>query len=539
MKITNSWPVLLLIIFLTLVSSPGASAAGLSDVKTVFVILLENHDWSLIFETTNCPYIKQTLLPMASFCSQYYNPFGLHPSLPNYLWLEAGTNFAVTEDFSPAELPPIAAPHLASLLEKAGISWRTYQEGIPGNTCPTNDILQTAYVVHHNPFVYFADVLDFSHCTNHVRPYGELAADLRNNTVARYNFITPNLTNDMHDLGAGYANEMVEGDHWLSMELPKILASDAYRNNGAIFILWDEGSGCDPPIGCIVLSPLAKGHAYSSAIPYTHSSTLRTMQDIFGVQPYLNDAAQAPNLSDLFVGSPMAHEDVLWFDDRLPNGAVPGADGGDGWHWVTNNPAPFSGLAAHQSNQNPASHQHFFTYACATFAIKEGDVLFAYVYLNGANPPSEIMLQWDDGSWDHRAYWGANLLNYGVEGTAGDRFMGPLPPVGRWVRLEVPARLVALEGSTLRGMAFTLYGGQAAWDYVGKRFPTAASISRIAGGITISWPSVAGQTYRIVSKTNLTAPNWSELSGPVTATNSTTTWRDNFSRGQQFYRIVQ
>jgi len=66
----------------------------------------------------------------------------------------------------------------------------------------------------------------------------------------------------------------------------------------------------------------------------------------------------------------------------------------------------------------------------------------------------------------------------------------------------------------------------------------AASISRVAGGVTVNWPSVAGQIYRVVYKTNFT-DNWRELSGPVTATASTTTWSDSASGRQRFYQIVQ
>src|SRR5205814_2913032 len=84
--------------------------------------------------------------------------------------------------------------------------------------------------------------------------------------------------------------------------VPNILASEAYLDNGAIFILWDEGSYdfSDGPIGCLVLSPLAKGNGYSNAVYYSHSSMLRTLQDIFGVQRYLRDAANATALNDLF-----------------------------------------------------------------------------------------------------------------------------------------------------------------------------------------------------------------------------------------------
>jgi hypothetical protein len=78
------------------------------------------------------------------------------------------------------------------------------------------------------------------------------------------------------------------------------------------------------------------------------------------------------------------------------------------------------------------------------------------------------MLQWNDGSWDHRAYWGANNLGYGVDATVGRHYMGALPPTGQWVQLKVPASAVGLEGRTLNGMAFTLYGGRAVWDAAGR-----------------------------------------------------------------------
>jgi hypothetical protein len=92
------------------------------------------------------------------------------------------------------------------------------------------------------------------------------------------------------------------------------MASDAYKNHGAIVIWFDEseqdGVAGDNPddfnhtIGEIVISPRARknvnGIPYASPINYTHSSDLRTMQNIFDVGPYLGDAANATDLSDLF-----------------------------------------------------------------------------------------------------------------------------------------------------------------------------------------------------------------------------------------------
>jgi hypothetical protein len=100
--------------------------------------------------------------------------------------------------------------------------------------------------------------------------------------------------------------------------------------------------------------------------------------------------------------------------------------------------------------------------------INPGDTMIAYVYIDPANPPNEVMLQWNDGTWEHRAYWGVNDIGWGVNGTGSRYYMGALPSTGQWVRLEVPASLVGLEGHILNGMAFTLYNGRATWDYAGK-----------------------------------------------------------------------
>ncbi len=277
--------------------------------RTVFLIVMENHNWSDIKQSSSAPYINSTLLPMASHAEQYYNPPGLHPSEPNYLWLEAGTNFGVTTDDDPAVNHQSSTQHLVTLLEQAGISWKSYQEDIDGTVCP----LQSSglYAPKHNPMVFFDDVTNTndaasSYCIAHVRPFSELASDLQNNTQARYNFITPNLCNDMHNTCSPMNDSVRQGDTWLSQQLPIILNSQAYQNGGVVFITWDEGESADSsetsdgPIGLILLAPDAKGGGYSNTIHYTHSSTLRTIQELFGVTPLLGDAANATNLSDLF-----------------------------------------------------------------------------------------------------------------------------------------------------------------------------------------------------------------------------------------------
>jgi len=278
-----------------------AGARGAPPIRTVFVILMENQSWASIKGNANAPYINNVLLPQASHCEQYYKQGS--PSLPNYLWLEAGTAFGIQDDQPPSVHHQSTTNHLVTLLNRAGISWKAYEENISGAVVPLTDAYP--YATRHNPFVYFDDVTgtnnpNYPYGIAHIRPYAELARDLTNNTVAAYNFITPNVCNDMHDSCAPVSNPISQGDTWLASEIPKILNSAAYTNHGAIFVVWDEGDAAGGPVGMIMLSPLARGNGYASTVHNSHSSLLRTIQEIFKVTPLLGDAANATNLSDLF-----------------------------------------------------------------------------------------------------------------------------------------------------------------------------------------------------------------------------------------------
>jgi phospholipase C len=280
----------------------SATQPSTPNIKTVWIILMENHNWSQILGSKRAPYIN-SLLPSFSHAEQYFNPPGNHPSLPNYLWLEAGTNFGILNDDPPSVNSQPTTQHLVTFLKTNNISWKTYQENIDGMSCPL--VSSGEYAVRHNPFVYFDDVTsnldpNSTYCLAHVRPFTEMASDLApGGTVAQYNFITPNLCDDMHDKCKPYHDPIEQGDIWLHKNLQIILNSAAYNAGGAVFITWDEAATGDGPIGMIIVSPFAKV-GYQNSIHYTHGSTLRTMQEIFGVTPLLNDAAAETDLSDLF-----------------------------------------------------------------------------------------------------------------------------------------------------------------------------------------------------------------------------------------------
>jgi hypothetical protein len=176
-----------------------------------------------------------------------------------------------------------------------------------------------------HPMVFFDDTNGGNNTTpknslsTHYAPLKQLIVDLANDTAADYNWITPDQFNDMHtSLGGGYktligdAAKIKQGDDFLGQIVPIIMASNAYKNDGVIILWWDESESVEGEnandfnhtIGEIIISerahPNVNGLPYASPINYTHSSDLRTMQEIFGVGPVLGDTANANDLSDLF-----------------------------------------------------------------------------------------------------------------------------------------------------------------------------------------------------------------------------------------------
>ncbi|MBA3846927.1 MAG: autotransporter-associated beta strand repeat-containing protein, partial [Planctomycetes bacterium] len=161
--------------------------------------------------------------------------------------------------------------------------------------------------------------------------------------------------------------------------------------------------------------------------------------------------------------------DTVYVEDALPAGATPDVSN-ETWNWVASAPAPYSGTLAHQSASVAGMHQHYFYDATATMTVPAGAVFFQYVWINPLDPPRELMIQWhatDGSTWEHRAYWGTPELYWGTDGTDSYRSFGAMPPLGQWVRLEIPASLVGLEGITVSGMAYSLAGGQVTWDRSG------------------------------------------------------------------------
>ncbi|MFF0204438.1 LamG-like jellyroll fold domain-containing protein [Streptomyces sp. NPDC005017] len=181
----------------------------------------------------------------------------------------------------------------------------------------------------------------------------------------------------------------------------------------------------------------------------------------------------------------------LWVDDTLPDGAETDTDQ-DSWEWVTENPAPSTGVRCHRSQITAGRHQHRFRLPATGFPVDRGDVLVTDVWVDPLHPPRQIMLQWQDadGSWEHRAYWGEDLIDRGTDQTDSRRRIGALPEPGEWVTLRVPARLVGLEHSTVHGIGYVLFDGRAAWDRTGRM--TARAAAATSGHLQAAYQALLG-----------------------------------------------
>lgn len=330
-----------------------------------------------IYQNPNAPFINSLVNGTAkgisnqvAYANAYHNvlatPSGnnphIHPSEPNYIWAEAGDNLGIFNDNDPfaASGPTNQTTnlHLATLLSNSGHTWKSYQEDIDlakdangkltnvplspdqytvplssfsGNFSSGvnqfNGSTQYNYAAKHNPMVIFDDTDGGNNPTtsNPLRmqyaPLQQLFTDLANNSVAEYNWITPDQYNDQHTaLTGGYKGltgdsaNIKQGDDFLAQVVPVIMASKAYQDNGVIILWWDEaesdgasGDNADDfnhTIPEIIISKHARqnvnGVPYASTVNLTHSSDLKTMEEIFHLTPLLRDAANVPDLSDLF-----------------------------------------------------------------------------------------------------------------------------------------------------------------------------------------------------------------------------------------------
>lgn len=246
----------------------GGRFDGFPHMKHVFVIMMENTSYSALLSpsNTNTTFI-QSLASTYGLATNYYGV--THTSLPNYVAVSSGSTWGSNaDDEAQADQGYFNHLSLFDQLSQAGVSWRGYQESMPSagytgdygsctNPNPDPDCTSSAtgtalYVRKHNPFMQYPDIFNNPAAADKVVPLTQLTHDLNTGRVADFNWITPNICNDMHGGAPScpYANSPTDanqmalyqdGDNFLHTWVTAIMSSRAWTANSAIFIMWDEG----------------------------------------------------------------------------------------------------------------------------------------------------------------------------------------------------------------------------------------------------------------------------------------------------------
>jgi phosphatidylinositol-3-phosphatase len=394
-------------------AAEGSVPEGAPHLQHIFLIMMENHGYSQIINNPNAPFIN-AYAKEANIGTNYFAI--AHPSLTNYLEVVGGSNFGIHTDNYPdwhnatcitnlasgitatdnpasplicpisgtgidAATPAIDTSNetqgppgdinidgvqsipaatdtvgktIADQLDRANLSWKSYQEGLPpsgadginfsdgffsnntnfslitpAQTPPlTQADIVALYAAKHNPFVYFRRVQEGRDRDDSLRNVvsfegsNGLFADLGSGRVPTFSFIAPNQCNDQHGRGnagafcnfdasddgsqAGLNPALIyQGDVTVQKLVSAIHRSRVWREEkSAIVVVWDENDYSQAPNTnqvIVIVDTNYGDHGISSAQRYTHFSLLKTMEAAFHL-PCLNHACDSnvAVMSDLF-----------------------------------------------------------------------------------------------------------------------------------------------------------------------------------------------------------------------------------------------
>jgi len=318
--------------FVFLVANAGTSAATTSGGATVprydhiFVIVEENHGFGDVIGNPAAPNLN-ALANTFGLATQYYGVS--HPSEPNYVGLLGGSTFGISSD-DPYYINRVDAPSLITQLDRAGISWKAYLQGLPHPgyqdicypaKCNGTPDVDPLYASKHDAIQNFTTSLNPTDWSRQV-PVGQLFGDLASGNVPRFDYVIPDECHDMHgdppfcidggDPGDPQDQHLVGiGDAYLGNLVSHITGAPFWsQGNNAIAIVYDEGDfnrGCcgANPGGGRVASIIVTSHGprgLKDPTPYNHYSLLQTIQRSLGLGclQHTCDTSNVTSMTPLF-----------------------------------------------------------------------------------------------------------------------------------------------------------------------------------------------------------------------------------------------
>jgi hypothetical protein len=262
----------------TITPTAGSGSGAIPSFDHIAVIVFENKEYSSIIGKSSLPNFNNLAKANALLTQSYAIR---HPSLPNYIALTSGSTQGITSDCTSCYL---SVTNLADSIEASGRSWKAYMESMPS---PCHVGSSGLYTQKHNPFIYYNNIRQTgSRCKADVVPLTQLDADISNNTLPNFVWISPNLCNDSHDCSLATA------DKFLGAIVSKITSSSAFGANSLIIVTFDEGTTSANGGGHIVtilISPQVQP-GYQDGTTYSGYSILKTIEKAWGL-PYLGQTA--------------------------------------------------------------------------------------------------------------------------------------------------------------------------------------------------------------------------------------------------------
>jgi acid phosphatase len=264
----------------------------------VVIVVEENHSFEQVIGSPAMPYLN-SLTQQGALATQYYAM--MHPSIPNYFALTSGGTWTTDDNFP----GPLSADNLVRQINAAGKKWKSYAEDLPspgylGTT-------MGSYIQHHNPFVYFSDVVSDPRQAANVVPFTQFAADLNAGALPDFSFVVPNALDDAHNCPAGVTcsdNDLLSrADQWLQANIGPLLPAPQFQKRGLLLIVFDESTLSDMRNGggrvpLIAIGPWAKAGAQSAAT-YNHMNTLRSICEVLALPSCPGAAASMSGEEDL------------------------------------------------------------------------------------------------------------------------------------------------------------------------------------------------------------------------------------------------
>jgi hypothetical protein len=310
----------------------------------VFVIALSTTSYDTAFGSGSTARYLNGTLKRQSMLLGGYESLGAG-GLPDYLAMIGGqppNSETQAGCATYAEFPTNATPDKAGIVSAAGCvypntvltigdqvtssgrQWKAYIEGIGPQACPhpdSNALDSTPpphsganYDTRHNPFIYYHSLLDLGGCASDDVSITQLSRDLlKASSTPAYSYIAPDGCADATSVSCpgGGAVGLPAEDAFLKQWVPRITASAAYKQGGALLIVFAPPIGTPGvvsssdgplPTGVLVLSSKTPRGQIVSAV-YNPYSVLRVTDELLGLKP-LGLATKAKSFtSKAFSGS--------------------------------------------------------------------------------------------------------------------------------------------------------------------------------------------------------------------------------------------